>query len=101
MRVITKDQLRRLFDRLIEKLDNEDVTDIETQGDLYRFIPAHKWDTFEEDVIWSGSLYDDIDNLEKLLADTDRPFTYVDFDRLAYLLLAISEKQSPIPIDSE
>jgi len=80
---------------LIDKLKKEQVQNIEINIDLYRFISAEQWGSFENNTVETGSLFDDIDNLKLLISEPDRPFTYVDFDRLASLLLAISETKNP------
>ena len=88
-------QLAQLFQRILDKLKSENVTSIDIEDDLYRIIPTYEWGKFEKDVIVVGSLEDDIESLRKLLDDPERPCTYVDFDRLASVLRAISEVQNP------
>lgn len=95
-RLIEVSDLEKLFSLLIKKLKNESISNVEINIDLYRFIPADKWDSFEENIVEMGSLFDDIDNLKLLLSDKSRVFTFVDFDRLASVLHAISEIKNPI-----
>lgn len=95
-RLIDVSELEKIFSLLVRKLRNESISSIEINIDFYRFIPADKWDSFEENIIEIGSLFDDIDNLKLLLSDKNRAFTFVDFDRLASLLHAISEIMNPI-----
>jgi hypothetical protein len=96
MRKIKIAELEKIFNLAINKLEDENISEIEIDNDLYRFIPTEKWDTFEDDVIESGSLFDDIDCLKLCLSDKNRVFTYVDIDRLSFLLRMISQIQNPI-----
>lgn len=94
-KIIEVSDLEKLFSLLIKKLKNENVLNIEVSKDFYRFIPTEKWDSFGDDIIETGSFFDDIDSLKLLLSDNERPFTYVDFDRLATVLHIISEIKNP------
>lgn len=96
MRQIQKKTLEKLFSRLMSKLQNENIESIILDDDLYRFIPTDEWANYENDVILEGSLYDDIDSLNKLLENPQHICTYVDFDRFASVLRAISEKINPV-----
>jgi hypothetical protein len=96
MKNIEVESLRKIFDLIIKKLEDEGYKAVEVDTDLYRQIPADKWDSFEEETIVTGSLYDDIACLQLLLKDPDRPCTYVDFDRTASVLRAISQANNPI-----
>lgn len=95
-RLVELSELEILFNMLIGKLKDENILNIEINIDLYRFIPTDKWESFENNIVEMGSLFDDIDSLKLLISDKDRVFTYVDFDRLASLLHAISEIKNPI-----
>jgi hypothetical protein len=90
----TKD-LKSMFDRIIDKLEHEEVEAEEIATDLYRFIPADEWGTFEKDEIILGSLDDDLQMLLLMIKNQDRPCTYVDFDRVASLLRALSQARNP------
>lgn len=95
MKTVTTNELSELFDLFIKKLKDENISKISIDSDLYRFIPTDKWDTFTQDVIEHGSLYDDIDSLKSILKNKDIPFTYVDADRLSFLLRMISQIKNP------
>lgn len=95
MKTITTKELKELFDLFIKKLEDEDVLEITIESDLYRFVPTDKWDSFTEDIIEQGSLYDDIDSLQNILQNNDIPFTYVDVDRLSFILRIISQINNP------
>lgn len=96
MITITTKELTELFDLLIQKLEDENVLEIKIETDLYRFIPTEKWGTFAEDIIEQGSLFDDISCLHRILQSKDIPFTYVDVDRLSFLLRMISQIKNPV-----
>ena len=85
------------FERIIQKLQAEDVEEIEIPFDLYRIIPSDKLDisNSEDDEVNIGSLHDDLESIEKLVFDKKRPCTYVDFDRVSSLLRIISEVNNP------
>jgi len=80
---------------MIDKLNYENVKEVEIGNDLYRVIPADEWTNFEKDVIVVGSLSDDIESLKLMINDLERPCTYVDFDRVASVLHAISQAINP------
>lgn len=96
---IKTELLKQIFALMIQKLENEDVKTIQIADDLYNKIPTHKWDisnsNIEESIV-IGSLVDDYETLIKLITDKERPCTYVDFDRMASLLRAISQNRNPI-----
>jgi hypothetical protein len=91
---ISKSDLKIIFSRIIDKLENENVDQVELDTDFYWHIPADKWEAFEQAPALLGSLKDDIDSLILLANDSERPCTYVDFDRTATVLKAISQKNN-------
>lgn len=93
---ISLNELSIVFNKIIEKLEFEELSEIVIYDNFYKFIPTDEWATFEKDVIETGSLFDDIEGLKKLVLDKNRPCTYVDFDRLASLLRAISQTNNPV-----
>ena len=95
MSIVRTEDLKKIFERIIVKLKYEKVEQIEIDTDLYRFVPTDEWENFEKDVIELGSLGDDVESLMLMIKDSDRPCTYVDFDRVASLLRAISQKNNP------
>ena len=96
MESISLHELEQIFKRVIEKLKSENVDEIELEKDFYRYIPTDKWDSFEADIYESGSLFDDSSSLKLLVNDEERLCTYVDFDRLASVLRAISQIKNPL-----
>lgn len=95
MATIKVKDIRKVFDKIISKLEYEGVDKVEIETDFYRFIPADEWGNYDKDIIAVGSLDDDIESLLKIVNDDNRICTYVDFDRMASLLHAISEKLNP------
>ena len=91
-------ELEIIFKRIIEKLKTEEVESVNIKEDLYRYISPENWSSYESDIIESGSLFDDIESLKKLANDTNRPCMYVDFDRVASVLYAISQLKNPSSI---
>ncbi|WP_340066898.1 hypothetical protein [Ascidiimonas aurantiaca] len=98
MKTLTLEELSKLFDLTIKKLKDSNIEEIKIEEDFYRFIPADKWDSYEEDIILNGSLFDDVDSLKAHFSNNKRPFTYVDFDRLSSVLNYISNKENPVEI---
>ena len=96
MKSISLIEMEDIFKLILEKLKKEGHVNIEVEQDFYKYIPCDIWDSFENDAIEYGSLFDDIDELKKMTNLKDRPCTYVDFDRLSSLLRAISQKNNPI-----
>jgi len=98
MREVKLDTLKKVFDRIIEKLEFEGVSAIKFEDDLYNKIPTHKWSIYNkpEEVVVMGSLHDDIDSLNELISYKGSICTYVDFDRSASVLRAISEIRNPV-----
>lgn len=92
MKKIDVAELEVIFGKIINKLKSEEIYNIEIESDLYRFIPTDKWDSYDDDEILTGSLFDDLDSLKLILKDSNRMVTFVDFDRLASILRIISEK---------
>lgn len=101
MNKIDINDLKLIFNRLIEKLEFEEIKEFFCETDLYNKIPAYSSNIYNNinDSITIGSLNDDIECLNKLAKNADRPCTYVDFDRTASLLNAISAKFNPPLVD--
>jgi hypothetical protein len=95
MAQITLVELSTIFNKILQKLEYENYNEIILEDDLYRYIPTDKWSSFEDNEIEIGSLYDDINSLLNLQNNKSHPCTYVDFDRLASVLRAISQKHNP------
>lgn len=105
MNVINVSELKKIFEKIIEKLEFEYGKDseMELKTVIYRLIPTKKWNKFEKPEDWfssseiiQGDLEDDVMELKKLAYDDERIATFVDFDRLASVLREISEVENPI-----
>ncbi len=96
MKSITKEDIKKIFDAILEKLDRDHIKEVVIEQDLYRFISTDEWDSYEQTNVIEGSLFDDFDSLKLLIADPTRYCTYVDFDRTASILRYISEKLAPV-----
>ena len=95
MKTISIEELEAFFAKVLNKLADESVESVKIPNDFYRVIPADKWASYEDGIIQVGSLDDDIASLKMLLEDSERPTTYLDFDRLASVLHAISQELNP------
>ena len=96
MKNIKVEELRAIFQKIIEKLKSEGYEELNFIKDFYRIIPTEKWDSYNEDLAHEASLFDDIYSLKLLNYDSKRTTTYVDFDRLASILRAISQNNNPV-----
>jgi hypothetical protein len=96
MQTIDIEMLKSIFASFINKLEREVGKQVKIEGDYYRIIPTEKWNDFEASEEGVGSLYDDIAELKKLADVPEHPCTFVDFDRMASVLRAISQTYNPI-----
>jgi len=89
-------QLDIIFKKLISKLNELGIDSVELDQDYYLLISSTDWtkvgESNPEPV--TGSLIDDWESLEKIATD-EHPLMFVDFDRLASILRAVSEKINP------
>lgn len=87
--------LKQAFARIIAELEGFNIDKIEIDTDWYRKIPADQWTNFIDPEIVTGSLEDDVMEVTKMVNDPERPCTFVDFDRVAAMLNAISQQLNP------
>ncbi len=93
------EELEHCFKEIIKKLKEKNINPIELDTDYYQIIPTDQWDNFEYNETPNvGSLSDDIESLQKMINNSEIPCTYVDFDRIASILRAISQENN-IPIE--
>ncbi len=90
MKTLTCEELRAVVETVFRKIATSTSGVLEFPEDYYRIIPTESWNRFDEPVIHSCSLYDDVDELRNLAVDPNRHCTFVDLDRLASVLRAIS-----------
>lgn len=105
MSSIKVSELKTIFEKIIEKLENQYGEDgeLELKTSVYRLISTEKWDKFDKPEDWfsaseieQGDLQDDLSELRKLISQKERITTFVDFDRLASILREISQVENPI-----
>lgn len=94
--IVETSQLESICQRILDKLKFLDIRQIEVSQDMYWELTAKQaYDMkFEVDQPNIGSLADDWSMLLKLVDKPERT-TFVDFDRLAAILKAISEELNP------
>lgn len=98
---ITVSELRILFEKLMKKLEENGISSLDiNEVDYYWIVLAPEWTNFQSaDVeLAVGSLVDDWESLQKVFSGEHIP-TYLDFDRMAAILRAISETIIPTKID--
>jgi hypothetical protein len=89
MEIDLKD-LQELFEILISKAINAGFEKIDIDSDFYQLITSGDRENFSKlPVICTGSLVDDMESLKKVLEGSN-PATTVDIDRLANVLISIS-----------
>ncbi len=100
--IITVDKLRVLFEKLMNKMEDNGIYSLEINDvDYYWIVLSSEWTNFQSEVKPAvGSLEDDWENLQKVLSGEEIP-TYVDFERIAAILRAISETVAPTNSDEE
>ena len=96
--IIDKAELISVLEILIKNLKERNDQEFLTDTDFYKLIGTDEWDDFQDESIDPdiGSINDDWESLKLLLFDNDRPFSSVDFDRVASILRVVSESISPI-----
>lgn len=95
MRIETT-KLEVLFQKVITKLKELEIDHVDLHQDYYLLISNADWTKIDEEnpEPVTGSLVDDWQSLNKVAAG-DNSMMFVDFDRLASILRAISEKLNP------
>jgi ribosomal protein L16 Arg81 hydroxylase len=89
---ITAKELELLFEKLFQKIKKDNVADFSFDYDEYWIITTDEWNKFDgvpEPAV--GSLVDDIRFLKSVIED-DVMISYLELERLASVLRAISEK---------
>lgn len=92
---ISVEELKRMYDIIIDKAINSGFIEIEIDTDYYWTVLPNEREGFNSGAPEPGvgSIIDDIENLRKVLKGENPP-TCVDFDRLANILIAIGERIS-------
>lgn len=95
IKVETK-EISKIFELIINKLNKDNVEFVEIEEDLYWLISANNWDvSVENPDLGVRSLIDDWESLIKCKNENEI-ISYLEFDRIASILHAISEKLAPI-----
>lgn len=93
---ISVEEIEQVFHRLIERIKQDKIEFIDIETDYYWIVMSCDWNNFTSDYpeIAVGSLTDDWDSLQKLLRN-ECITTYLDYERFASILRAISETIAP------
>ncbi len=93
---IETNEIENIFELVINKLKADKVEYIEVDEIMYWFINTDNWNVINENPENEvGSIKDDWDGLIKC-KNKEEIISYTEFDRLASILRAISEKLAPI-----
>ncbi|MBD2181644.1 hypothetical protein H6S82_21410 [Planktothrix sp. FACHB-1355] len=93
---ISVDEMEQFFKRLIQRIKDDKIDFIDVETDYYWIINSDVWDNFDVTPdISVGSLIDDWNSLQKVLT-SEQMVTYLDYDRFASILRALSETISPL-----
>lgn len=92
---IDVDEIELIFEKLLQRLKTDRVESLELETDYYWIVTTDEWDDFSSGSPSTavGSLVDDWNSLQDAV-NTDR-ITYLDLDRFASILRALSETISP------
>lgn len=92
---VTVNEIKHIFEHLIQRISDDKIEFIDIETDYYWFITSDEWDNFSSTPNMAiGSLIDDWISLQKILR-TERMVSYLDYERLASILRAISETIAP------
>ncbi|MGL5806480.1 MAG: hypothetical protein ACRC2R_26210 [Xenococcaceae cyanobacterium] len=91
------EEIEFIFEHLIQKAKNDKIELVNIETDYYWIITSDDWDDFSsclspEPCI--GSIVDDWNSLQEILK-TKQIVTYLDYERLASILRALSETIAP------
>ena len=92
---VTASEIRAVFSLLHKKLTDLGIEIVNIETDYYWLVSTDQWDDLDSDpkpVV--GSLVDDWESLRKVM-EGQHPATFVDFERLASVLRALSETLNP------
>ena len=88
-------EIEKIFALVINKLKADDANNFELELNEYWLILPDEWNNFSGNPqLAIGSFKDDILNLKRAIEENEI-ISYSEFDRLATVLRAISEKQAP------
>ena len=92
---ITIEDLLKILELLISKAEHSGIETIEVNSDYYWNISSEDRENFTTDKpdVCVGSLYDDLQELQKVLSKKNPP-TILDFERLGNILIFLGNKIS-------
>jgi len=93
--IVKLNDLNKILELLLAKADNSGFREVKIDKDYYWSIDADDRINFNTDQpeICTGSLYDDLQELHKVLTKKTMP-TILDFERLGNILIFIGNKIS-------
>ncbi len=93
--IVKLDELKNILEILISKAENSKIKKIEIDNDYYWNISTDDRENFTVDQpeVCVGSLYDDLQELNKVLNKQNQP-TPLDFERLGNILIFLGNKIS-------
>ncbi|MFH1197427.1 MAG: hypothetical protein V1720_17135 [bacterium] len=93
---IEVNEINEIFRLIMEKFKKDNIISIELEEDLYWLINTDNWDVnIEKPELEVGSIKEDWEYLLKC-KNNNEIFSYIEFDRMATILRAISERIAPI-----
>ena len=96
MNKLSKTELEVFFNLVLRKLSIDKIEDILFDMNEYWIITTDEWNEFKQIPVPAvGSLEEDIRYIKKSIANNEI-ISYVDLDRLASVLRAISEIKAPV-----
>jgi len=89
------DEMELIFDRLIQRIKNDNIEFVDVETDYYWIVTTDEWDNFTSPSPSAavGSLVDDLLSLQNILKTAQ--VTYLDLERFASILRAVSETIAP------
>lgn len=95
---ITLSELQLIWEKLFDKISEATKEKIVIDDlDMYWSVGAPEcYDMMKEPALVVGSLKDDLDELKKLLGNVNRPAAFINLERFAAVLNAISQKLNPL-----
>ncbi|MEM6766208.1 MAG: hypothetical protein AAF655_14820 [Bacteroidota bacterium] len=96
MEEVSLEELDRFFEAVLTKLKKDSVSNISIEEDFYWHFAGNDRTNFKSPVDpVVGSLFDDVRSIKDNVLHREVT-TYLDFDRLASILLYLSEKLNPV-----
>jgi NADPH-dependent 7-cyano-7-deazaguanine reductase QueF-like protein len=92
---IPVDELKQMFELLLQRINDDKIEFVDVETDFYWLITSDEWTNFNSSPEAAvGSLVDDWDSLQEVL-ESKSIVTYLDYERFASILRAMSETIAP------